>query len=53
MDPDLGGERLEEKDLGIDISVPKIEVLKIRFSGLGRTGMYHECWGNEITMLSW
>jgi hypothetical protein len=28
MHPDVGGERLEEKDWGIDISVPKIEVLE-------------------------
>jgi hypothetical protein len=38
MDLDLRGERLEEKDWGIDISVPKIEVLRIRFSELKREG---------------
>jgi hypothetical protein len=39
MHPDVGGERLEEKDWGIDISVPKIEVLRIRFSGLKKGGI--------------
>jgi hypothetical protein len=38
MDPDLRGERLEEKDWVIDISIPKIEVLKNRFSGLKKGG---------------
>jgi len=38
MDLDLGGERSEEKDRGIDISFPKVEVLEIRLSGLKREG---------------